>query len=97
MLLGDRMIPNSYRTQLPCRGCEKYNGTTVTTSNATVTGATVAGCPHISCPYESQFEYTFSYTAVPEPPKLDKPRPTNLQKQLQKQAFRAIQNSHKRK
>jgi len=89
------MIPNSYRTNMPCRGCEKYNGTTFTSSNTSVTGATVAGCPHICCPYESQFEFT--YSAPPEVPEISRPKPTQLQKQLQKQAYKAIQNSHRRK
>lgn len=91
------MIPNSYRTNLPCKGCEKYNGTTFVTTNATVTGATVAGCPHISCPYESQFEYTYATVPEPDQAEIHKPKPTQLQKRLQKQAFKAIQNSHRRK
>ncbi|HQF36536.1 MAG TPA: hypothetical protein PLL26_02740 [Candidatus Dojkabacteria bacterium] len=61
------MILNSYKTNLSCRDCKKYNRTISVTMYTAITGTVVASCP---------------YSTVPEPNQVEihKPKPTKLQK-----------------
>ena len=82
-------------SQQACRNCDRYDVTTSSAMGSSATESTIPSCPYVTCPYEREPEYT--YVPISEPPKIDKPKPNNLQKRLQKQMFKAIQNSHRRK